>query len=134
MIGTQGRCGLAGSDGGRANAEPGVHAMVACAAVAKAGVLTVSTGVEHKVAIGLAATVIAMGGATLTASATQCGRGQYGGGQSGGKLSGGGGSSVAKVSGGGIDTGNGLRGRVYFMGGRYRHDHWRGRYGNRQYR
>jgi len=67
----------------------------------------------RKIAIGLAAAVIAIGGATLTASAHH---GGGGGGMHGGKVSG-----VGPHGGGGR----------YAMGDRYRHDHWRGRYGYR---
>jgi hypothetical protein len=72
----------------------------------------------RKVAIGLAAAAIAMGGSTLGASA------HHGGG--GGGPHGGGG----KVGGFGPHGGGGR----YAMGDRYRHDHWRGRYGYRYYR
>jgi hypothetical protein len=65
-----------------------------------------------KIAIGLAATAIAMGGSTLSASAHHGG----GGGPHGGKISG-----FGPHGGGGR----------YVMGERYRHDHWRGRYGYR---
>ena len=70
----------------------------------------------RKIAIGLAAATIAVGGSTLTASAMH---GGGGGGPHGGKVSG-----VAPHGGGGR----------YAMGDRYRYDHWRGRYSYRYYR
>jgi hypothetical protein len=69
-----------------------------------------------KIAIGLAVAAIAVGGSTLGASA------HHGGG--GGRPHGG------KVSGFGPHRGGGH----YAMGDRYRHDHWRGRYGYHGYR
>ena len=74
----------------------------------------------RKIAIGLAAAAIAMGGATLNASAMRGGGG--GGGHGGGGMNGG---MVSGPHGGG--------GR-YAMGDRYRRDHDRGRYGYRYYR
>jgi hypothetical protein len=74
----------------------------------------------RKIAIGLAAAAIAMGGSTSGASAMH-------GGGGGGPHGGGGGGG--KVSGFGPHGGGGR----YAMGDRYRHDHWRGRYGYRGY-
>jgi hypothetical protein len=68
-----------------------------------------------KIAIGLAAAAIAMGGSTLSASA------MHGGG--------GGGPHGGKVSGFGPHGG----GRGYAMTYRHGPDHWRGRYGYRYY-
>ena len=72
----------------------------------------------RKIAIGLAAAAIAIGGSTLSASAMR-GGGPHGGGPHGGNISG-----FGPHGGGGR----------YAMGDRYRHDHWRGRYGYRYYR
>jgi hypothetical protein len=72
----------------------------------------------RKIAIGLAAAAIAIGGSTLGASAHH-GGGGYGGGPHGGKVSG---------------LGPHGAGGRYTMGDRYRHDHWGGHYGYRYYR
>src|SRR5215831_10440604 len=97
----------------------------------------------RKIAIGLAAAAIAMGGSTLSASAMrggpqggggmQGGGGPHGGGgmqggggpHGGGGMQGGGGPHGGKVG----DFGSRGGGGRYAMGDRYRHDHWRGRYG-----
>jgi hypothetical protein len=80
----------------------------------------------RKIAIGLAAAAIAVGGSTLSASAMH---GGSGGGMHGGGMHGGGGHG-GRVGGFGPRGGGGR----YVMGDRYRHDHWRGRYGYRDYR
>ena len=71
----------------------------------------------HKIAIGLAAAVIAMGGSTLSASAAR------GGGGPGPGVSHGGGYSKGGIGRTGMGRGGYKPGRVYGAGGRYRPGH-----------